>query len=222
MELPNRDQLESSAAARFARLNATLRHRLEDYLGFPPDISRVPESFWQEVQDEMNRELAIVLLLVWGASARQHGLGAELARTQGLDYADRRAMTVAPQYAANSRQALNTAATRWQESPPTEADLQADLSTIFGPTRAARVATTETTRAQTAGGETATGQTTGLSERDLWITRRDGRVCPVCAPLHRQPRSVWQRQFPAGPGDDVHPFCRCFILYAPARRGVAV
>lgn len=70
MQLPNRDQLESSFAARFARLNGKLRHRLEDYLGSPPDIARVPQSFWQEVEDEMNRELAIVLLLIWSQSAR--------------------------------------------------------------------------------------------------------------------------------------------------------
>jgi hypothetical protein len=218
MELPNRNELESRFAARFARLNANLRHRLEDYLGHPPDITRVPESFWQEVQDEMNRELAIVLLLIWSQSAIQHGLSADLARVQGLDYATRRAVEVSPQFAANTRDMLAAAGRRWAGQPPTQGQLQGDLVAILGPTRAERAAVTETTRAQTAGGEAGARQTVGLSTEDLWITRIDlGGVCPICKPLHNQPRRVWERQFPTGPGDDVHPLCRCFIKYVAPR-----
>lgn len=213
MELVGRDQLESSFAARFARLNGRLRGKLKDYLGHPPDIGRVPDSFWQEVQDEMNRELSIVLLLLWSQSAVEHGLAADAAQAQGLQYAAQRAAAVAPDFAANTRDMLRSAAGRWGPDVA-RAVVEEDLVVILGPTRAERMATTETTKAQTAGGEAGIGQTVGLSGEDLWITARDSRVCPICRPLHKQPRAVWQLEFPAGPGDDVHPQCRCFIQYA--------
>ncbi len=240
MQLPNRDQLENSFAVRFTRVNARLRHQLEDYLGYPPDISRVPESFWQEVQDEMNRELAVVLLLIWSQSAMLHGLDAQAAQSQAAAYAASRAQTVAPAFAANTRQMLQNAATRWQalEQPVTRGELQTDLVTVLGPRRSERVATTETTKAQTDGGESAVRQTdarryvaaallgihgdresgvrktVGLRYLDKWVTRNDGRVCPICAALHGKPRTVWAAQFPSGPGDDVHALCRCWIEYA--------
>jgi hypothetical protein len=215
MELSNRDELESRFAARFARLNATLRHRLEDYLGYPPDINRVPESYWQEVQDEMNRELAAVLLLIWSQSAIQHGLVADVASVvQALDYSNRRATSLAPQFAANTRDMLAAAGRRWSVDSPARGEFQGDLAGILGPSRAAGMAATETTAAQTAGGEIARRQLAGLSDLDTWFTRRDDRVCPVCQPLHLAWRAEWQAKFPSGP--PAHPMCRCWIRYAPA------
>lgn len=215
MQLPNRDQLESSFAVRFTRVNAKLRHQLEDYLGYPPDIARVPESFWQEVQDEMNRELAIVLLLIWSQSAIYHGMAAQDAQGQAAGYATARAGQIAPEYAAHSRQSLADAAHQWRQlsEPIPRGELQQYLVSLFGPRRAERVAMTETTRAQTAGGESAVRSLGGVRDDDRWITREDSRVCPVCRPLHNQPRSVWAQQFPSGPGDEVHPDCRCYIEY---------
>lgn len=215
MELPDRDRIEASAAARFARLNSRLRHKLEDYLGSPPDVARVPESFWQEVRDEMNRETAIVLLLIWGASAQQHGLGVDLAASQSLAYASSRAAEVADAYAATTRTMLADAGHRWRQGPLDSATLQRDLVAILGPARAERTATNETTRAQTDGGESGTRQTIGLSDLDTWYTRRDDRVCPVCEPLHGSLRSDWQAAFPLGP--PAHPGCRCWIRYSRGR-----
>lgn len=210
MELANRDKIEASFAARFARLNSRLRHQLEDYLGTPPNFANVPESFWQEAQDEANRELAAVLLLIWGASAKHHGLDADLATTQATRYAEERAATFARDFAANTRKLTADLMADFQPGMP----LQKSLVSILGPDRAARIAITETTKAQTAGGEAGIRQTVGLSGEDIWRTRRDTRVCKICDELDGQPRAVWQAQFPTGPGDDVHPQCRCFIRYA--------
>jgi hypothetical protein len=211
MELPDRDKIEASFAARFSRLNSRLRHKLEDYLGSPPDIRNVPDSFWQEAQDEANRELAAVLMLIWGASAKQHGLDAGLATQQAARYAEDRAATFARDFAASTRTSAGKLMADFQPGM----SLQRGLVSVLGPDRAARIATTETTRAQTAGGEAGIGQTVGLSGEDIWRTRRDARVCPICDELDGQPRAVWQAQFPTGPGDDVHPQCRCWIRYSP-------
>jgi hypothetical protein len=215
MELVGRDDIEASFAARVSRLTSKHRQRLVDLLGNPPDPSRVPDSFWTEAEDDMKRELAIVLLLIWGASARQHGLGVDLAEVQATRYAIERSREVGKVYAETTRSALAEKAARWRlDQGITRAQWERDIVAALGPNRAARIATTETTRAQTQGGEAGIGQTVGLSGRDLWITRRDGRVCEICEPLHRQPRSVWQLQFPTGPGDDIHPSCRCYIQYS--------
>ncbi|MEX2176782.1 MAG: phage minor head protein [Pirellulaceae bacterium] len=113
---------------------------------------------------------------------------------------------------------LAAAGRRWQSQPPTSAQMQGDLATILGPERAARTAATETTQAQTAGGERGMAQTVGLSDLDTWFTRRDDRVCPTCEPLHQALRSEWQAQFPLGP--PAHPQCRCWIRYQSPPREV--
>jgi len=85
-------------------------------------------------------------------------------------------------------------------------------ATIFGPERAESVATTETTAAQSAGAESAASAAGVLSDRDIWWTEADGRVCRTCGPLHRTGRRVWSQKFPDGP--PAHPNCRCWIEYA--------
>lgn len=214
MQLSGRDQIEASFAARVSRLTSKHRQRLVDLLGFPPDPTRVPDSFWTDAEEDMKRELAIVLILIWAQAATQHGLAADLAQLQATNYAIERSRQIGQLYVQNTRQSLAETAARWRAAETvTRGQVQADAVAVLGPRRAERLATTETTRAQTAGGEAGVGQTVGLAVDDLWITRNDGSVCEICAPLHRKPRSVWQQQFPAGPGDDVHPFCRCWIQY---------
>lgn len=214
MQLEGRDHVEASFAARVSRLTSKHRQRLVDLLGHPPDPTRVPDSFWIDAEEDMKRELAIVLILIWSQSAIQHGLGADLAGIQATRYALERSRDLGQLYVQHTRQSLAETAARWRaDQALTRGQVQADAVGILGPSRAQRIAMTETTRAQTSGGETAVGQTVGLAVDDLWMTRNDGNVCQICAPLHRKPRSEWQFRFPSGPGDDVHPFCRCWIRY---------
>jgi hypothetical protein len=59
------------------------------------------------------------------------------------------------------------------------------------------------------GASTTAGQKVTLEL--YWVTERDDRVCPRCAPLHDKPESVWGRVFPNGPGPEAHPNCRCSL-----------
>lgn len=45
-----------------------------------------------------------------------------------------------------------------------------------------------------------------------WVTEYDGRVCPICAPLHGSPEEVWRKTIPQGPR--AHPRCRCILIYS--------
>ncbi len=232
MQLRDRDEIEAAFAARLSRLNSEFRHRLQDLVGTPPDFNKVHESFWFEAEAEMKHDIAIAMLLVFTASAVQHGMPSNLVELSGLRYVNDKAPTVAREFIATSRVQFDTVRTKiivpveMKTAVPapapalpapqiyTPAELEAELVKIFGPARAESVAVTETTAAQGAGGEAAIGATVGWSEADLWITRNDERVCPKCDPLHRQPRSVWNFYYENPPA---HPRCRCWIQYANER-----
>lgn len=42
-----------------------------------------------------------------------------------------------------------------------------------------------------------------------WHTERDGKVCPICRPLHGLPEKDWRDKFPDGP--KAHVACRCYL-----------
>jgi hypothetical protein len=234
MQLPNRMELEASFARRMGQLSSRQRSRLRDLLGNPPDPANVPSSFWREVEEETQREVLTILYLLFLSSSNYHasgdvtgdGLTVSLRNSieaSARNYSDGRAAELARGYAETSvsrfetlRDELNRAAAMAEPGEPiiTRVDLETRLERVFGPSRAEAIAVTETTKAQTAGGETGVAFTDGLSDGDLWMTRQDGKVCPICEPLHGQPRQVWMRVFPSGPGDDAHVNCRCFLQYA--------
>jgi hypothetical protein len=153
----------------------------------------------------MQQKIAAILLLLFVDSAMQHGGGAtDSAEVQsaGVLFAEQRAGQVASQLLANTRE-------RILGTDPAEATEV--VVRALGPNRASDIAATETTVATSAGGERAVVLTVGTSVMDLWITEQDGKVCPICAPLHEAKRDVWERQFPMGPPG--HPNCRCWISY---------
>ena len=215
-ELAGRDKIESDFARKLSYVQAKHRHELEELMGSPPDIAKVPESFWAKVQKETEEQILAILLLIFLGSYVQHsGEESEDSRFLAVAFAGNRAATVAKEYTVNSVQWLVGENQRWQteflktgERP----NVAERLLQIFGPNRAQRIAVTETTAAATAGGEAAVSQGPGLSLDDIWITERDEHVCPICKPLDRQPRSVWSLKFPLG--SPAHPVCRCYIQYA--------
>lgn len=217
MELRNRDQLESAFAARIGRIIGKHRNDLIDLMGDPPDPTKVSESFWTEAENEMQRELAIALLILFTAAARQHGAQYAAAESAGLRYAAARSQEVAAGYRTNNRERFAGFVGRWNErsvsgQPMTEADVGREAAGIFGTSRAEAIAVTETTAAQSAGGELGVADSVGTSVDDTWFTTDDNRVCPICGPLHGMQRGEWSGEFPSGP--PAHPNCRCWIDYA--------
>lgn len=92
------------------------------------------------------------------------------------------------------------------------------IETAFGEAATESLVRTEFTTAS-AGGAEFTIQVRGLaSESDYWVTRPEksqSGPCKVCAPLDRQPRSIWTRVYANGPPG--HPGCVCNISYAAIR-----
>jgi hypothetical protein len=212
MEIPNRLKLEQSFATRLLGLSTNQRNRLIVLAGYPPDMSKVPESFWQQVEHENREKLAAILFLLWMSSAELHGanVATDIVAHAGRVFAQAHSFRLASQLVENSKKIISAGlsaaggVTKWEWS-----DI---LSKVFGKNRAETIAATETTVAQSMGAEWAIKSMVGLSEQDLWITEADEKVCPVCLPLDQQPRSVWLPQFSNGP--PAHVNCRCTIQYA--------
>ncbi|RPJ40146.1 MAG: hypothetical protein EHM35_00645 [Planctomycetaceae bacterium] len=91
----------------------------------------------------------------------------------------------------------------------TEDDVDALLLPAFGPSRAALIAITLITVARSMAFDKYRDNVKGLGieVREFWETREDEKVCGICAPLHDQPREVWEHRFPDGP--PAHGRCRC-------------
>ena len=98
----------------------------------------------------------------------------------------------------------------------TRDQFEAMTKAITEPSKAKTIAATETTRANTAAERWAADQNvaqTGKRLASTWNTERDGKVCPICAPLHGRIDAGWQSVIPKGP--PAHPNCRCFLTYKP-------
>ena len=52
---------------------------------------------------------------------------------------------------------------------------------------------------------------TGKTLVAIWVTEKDGKVCPICKPLDGLPYSIWGNKFPSGPR--AHDNCRCFLKW---------
>jgi hypothetical protein len=225
--------MEASFAKRLAKLSSRHRAELRELLGNPPNPANVPEAFWVKVERELEEEAAVALYLLFISSANFHASGdvsgqglhsstALLLNRQADTYSSRRASELATGYGLTSRDRFGTLADKIGEATRndtiiTRSELELDLTKIFGPARDASVAMTETTKGQTAGGDAGIEITVGKSLQDIWRIK-DGTACETCKSVNGQPRSEWEKRFPTGPGDDVHPNCRCYLEYANKSR----
>ncbi len=209
-------------------------------MGDPLDPANVPPEFWAKVEEEMMEENLTLLFLLFLASANFHAFGTYSTRgqeagivqtldQQAQDYSRQRAGNVARSYTQTSVDRFDTftqdageilkrdqppgALRRFPDLDPAEkARIERGLDKVFGPSRAASIAVSETTAAQSAGGDAGARETFGISLDDKWITEADKRVCPICAPLHQTRREFWGKKYIDGP--PAHVNCRCVVKYA--------
>lgn len=226
IELPNRAALESDFAERLGSMTTRQRQRLRELMGNPPDPSNVPESFWVEVQREAEAQTLAALYLLFLESAAFHGGDRLSLDAQALDWARSRGAAVGQSYARTAREQFGQLARKLlvpeRPAPPpipglppvtpaetfTQQQLDDELAKIFGPSKAERIAVTETTAAQTAGGDAGVESTVGTSALDTWSVHpeltRTG-PCPNCAALDGVTRDRWGLTPLPGEGHDGDP-----------------
>lgn len=229
MEIPSHDALGNELARRLRGVNRMTRDDIIQAMGNPPNPDRVPQRIWDQLERETEEEAASILFLIFLASANFHAFGKEagpnsrqgqIAGSQvdnleglGRTFSAARAASVAQSVRRSAQARFATLRRRYQDRPqaPRRMQITVDAEVVVGEAAARSVAQTETTVAQSAGGEAGIDLAGGKSLEDLWITEADNRVCPVCSPLHRTKRATWKDTRPDGP--PAHPRCRCFILY---------
>lgn len=223
VELSNseRSELESKLGRSLFGVASQHHRELVRLAGDPPDVSRVPESFWARVEDETRQAIAEVILLAWMASAVRHGLSGDTLQQPAREFAERRALDTARKYVEHSRRRLDGLA-------PGQATRDR-IDTTFSHDRSAMVAETEVTAAQTAGGEAwaEDARRRGLVIKAVWrhSSRRPRghshaakEPCPICSPLEGTTEEVWRRIAPTGA--PAHPHCDCFIAYEEVPTGI--
>jgi hypothetical protein len=143
MELANRVELESKFSAKLARLYGSHRRKIAAAIkatGDPVDPTKVPVSLWREIEEEIKRQLEEEILLIYllaiAISSKEIGMNVSLSsmRKLGSAYASVRAADMAQKMTNHSRERIAAG------SIPLE---------VFSPERAARVAQTEISYAQT-------------------------------------------------------------------------
>ena len=109
-----------------------------------------------------------------------------------------------------TRRAISDAVQQYASTPGmTMDDVARLLEPTFGKRRASTIATTEITRAYSQAAQITQSQLAnqGVIVKQQWVTWRDDRVCPVCAPLHNS--FDWDTSFIFGP--PAHVNCRCWL-----------
>lgn len=242
MELKNRNRLEQDFAGELAELTQEQRTRLRQYLGTPPDPSRVPESFWQEIRDDTQRRIAAIAYLLFIAAAEEHAsYGGTQATSTSFDvdataFALQQAQTMANGYTNAARNRFRAFGDRLRlpvTSTPelatatvlTPQQLANEIADILPPESAERIATTVTTSAQTKGGnagiDAARGDRrntiAGMVLHKFWTNHpeltRTG-PCPRCESLNGEPEERWAEiDSEAGSGPPLHDYCACTTNY---------
>lgn len=232
MQYPSRNADEASYVKRLERLSSSQRAELRRLLGYPPDPSKVPASFWREVEAEAERENAIALYLIFLNSATFHLDGASDddrdrlresgdVDTAGSAFADALAAGMAQRWAETAQRRWGVVVDRINQSEGpdgsalTQADLEELLADTFSPDDAAGAAAYGTTSAESAGGETAAKETYGITAEDEWQTNphltRTG-PCERCKAEDGKQRKDWGQRYPSGP--PIHEYCACTLRYA--------
>lgn len=211
---PARIASEAEIQAAMKQLNDDQRRRLRQHLGTPPRFENVPDSFWQDVEDE---QAALLLILISSMSDRSARYMRDRFKPTGLYVPDTKIETRVAEYAVERAAEVSQGVTetvknrlqnyfeREQKARLTDEDLQ----TVLGDAKAKEVAITEATAA-TANGESIfrdDARENGKEVKVIWRVDPRSNACKICRRLNGRPEEYWVRLFPLGP--PAHPSCAC-------------
>lgn len=251
-----RDKYESRIRSIIKNTDESQRKKIRRAMGNPPDLKNVPESLWDEIEQEqkevMASLLAFLLMDVYSETEQIFGMTysrytrlsqiADSIPQAATSIAETNATQFSTRRVASIRRALEKASVTSSIVTPqnvtrriirgvSEEPLIKTLASRMGPKSAENISISETTSGISAGEkiyvdiarELITKPPIGVGGivtprsgivptiTEIWITEKDGFVCPICRPLHKKPREFWDDKFPGGPR--AHPRCRCWLIY---------
>ena len=224
-EVPGRMSLEAEYAKELGKLLRVSQSQLLELLGDPPTFANVPESYWRDSEQALFQAIENHAQTAY-LGAAEHILNSQpigvdwgLVNQQAINWARTNAQQLALDITSTNRRNVAEALANFFEQGQTLGDLQAKLSSLFGPIRAELIATTEITRAAVEGELQLVRELNkeGAVLIATWFTRRDERVCVICQPLNAQPETEEGGFTPRGepgpgiPSPPAHPRCRCWL-----------
>lgn len=243
--LADKSEREETIARALRGCNTRLRKKLKTALGNPPDFNKIPPSLWKEVQEEQEECLLLPLMAMYIAAGTGLGLTVGLNRTDLLGLQDRARAWSDTVSRDVSTKVVDTTRTRLQKvshdvrlGQAAEADFDKVIVSTTSDSRAGGIATTETTRAQTAGeadaadaaNEKALAEPEDAAEEKTpeaptkekllvarWVHKPPKSAawnppfhpCPVCIRLIGLLAHKWPAEFAEGP--PAHPQCDCWL-----------
>lgn len=180
-----------------------------------------------QTKEQEDKLLILLVLALLGASAasvvqRAAALGVPV----GIEAINRAASQWAQSYSfelvrginETTRRAIGDAVSAYARMPGmTEQDVARMLEPVFGQARARSIAATEITRAYSHAAQVTQTELErqGIQTAQQWVTWRDDRVCPLCAPMHNT--FDWRATYPYGP--PAHVSCRCWLALVRVPNG---
>lgn len=209
----NRDELETTLAARLSKAMRAIKGLLMAALGADVVAANVTNDVWDSVSREYTAAAIPALENTFvAASFGMMDTGAGIA----IDGINARAASWATQYGYelvrgitdNDRKYLQAAVESFYRDGLTLGDLTDKIARQYSPVRAEMIAITETTRAAVEGDRYYVQELgkLGAKMRGVVETNADERVCPVCG--GKQGADVMTAGYPP-----YHPRCRCTVRY---------
>lgn len=211
----NRDELESKLARIVGKEMRSQLTRLMEYLGDPPKLENVPETFWQDGGKQLRGVVQPFFEQVFLDQAeglmKDIGIGVDwtLVNQAAINWASSYTFDLVTGIDKTSQELLRKSVSDYFGSQMTIGDLERRLTGTFGPVRAEMIAVTEVTRASVQGELALVAEiekNNNVKMIPIWNTNNDELVCPVCGPINgKQQGDGWHVPPPA------HPRCRCWL-----------
>ena len=215
-ELPDRDAIEARLARLIGRELQNQFHELMNLIGDPPNLSNVPESYWnnggKELRNILEPELTAIFMTQAELLMNTVNIGVDwtLVNQRAVDFARSYTFDLVSGIVERDKVLLQSAIGDYFAQDLSIGQLTSRLSGAYGPVRAEMIAVTETTRAAVEGEKALAAEIekmTGVIRMvGYWITERDGNVCAICQVNDRKPTA--EVGFPP-----LHPRCRCNVRY---------
>lgn len=211
----NRKELERKLARVLSKdLQAELK-KLLDYLGDPPDMSRVPREYWRNGWKSIAKHVEPVLVeyfvqvAIEVMEASQIGIDIAVVNSDAIEWALNNSEIWLQQTFNRTYEGVGKLIGQSYQEGWTYKELVKALERFYSPVRAEMIAVTEMTRAATMAelkAEDRLFEMTGKRRVPLWLTANDEKMCDYCAPRDRQP--ILDGEYPPA-----HPRCRCRLAF---------
>lgn len=199
-------------------LSKDLREELKkllDYLGDPPDLSRVPNEYWRTGWKLIAKHVEPILVEYFvevaleAMNVAQVTIDLAVVSTGAVEWARNNSEKWLQEAFGKTYEGVGELISQSYERGWTYQELVKALERYYSPVRAEMIAVTEMTRAATMAElevEKRIFEMTGKHRVPIWFTANDEHMCDYCEPRNNKP--IIDGEYPPA-----HPRCRCRLAH---------